>query len=299
MGLESRYIKLFSSALHNCLFQKKPFDEWHAFEYLLLRARYEPTDFILSDCSIIHLERGQHFESIASLSDRFGWSEKKVRCFLGKLEKLEMISVKGGRKGQLITVEKYGFYQCFGQAEGDQRATRGRTEGNQRANRGRSKNNGIESIESKECIEGIKERVLRESKDSLSQSDQIAHGMEANVEAIPLTDGTEWRPTVSEYDEYCRLYPSVDVFDSFRRMRAWSLSNPTKKKTRNGVKRFVNTWLSKEQDNSGKVSTKGSGSAYIDAIHNRMDVVDRWLERTGNDEAGVHNAGEGNESGVF
>ena len=141
MGLESRYIKLFSSALHNCLFQKKPFDEWHAFEYLLLRARYEPTDFILSDCSIIHLERGQHFESIASLSDRFGWSEKKVRCFLGKLEKLEMISVKGGRKGQLITVEKYGFYQCLGQAEGDQRATRGR-----------SKNNDIES---KECIEGI------------------------------------------------------------------------------------------------------------------------------------------------
>ena len=178
-------------------------------------------------------------------------------------------------------------------------ASRGRPEGNQRANRGRSKNNGIESIESKECIEGKKERVLRESKDSLSQSDHIAHGMEANVEAIPLTDGTEWRPTVSEYDEYCRLYPSVDVFDSFRRMRAWSLSNPTKKKTRNGVKRFVNTWLSKEQDNSGKVSTKGSGSAYIDAIHNRMDVVDRWLERTGNDEAGVHNAGEGNESGVF
>ena len=154
--------------------------------------------------------------------------------------------------------------------------------------------------ERKESKEGKKERVLRESKDSLSKSDQIAHGMEANVEAIPLTDGTEWRPTVSEYDEYCRLYPSVDVFDSFRRMRAWSLSNPTKKKTRNGVKRFVNTWLSKEQDNSGKVSTRGSGSAYIDAIHNRMDVVDRWLERTeGDDKAGVYNAGEGNEGRVF
>ena len=66
------------------------------------------------------------------------------------------------------------------------------------------------------------------------------------------------------------------------------------------MRRFVNTWLSKEQDNSGKASTKGSGSAYIDAIHNRMDVVDRWLERTeGYDKAGVHNAGEGNESGVF
>lgn len=147
-----------------------------------------------------------------------------------------------------------------------------------------------------------KEKTLREPKGSLSQSDQkIARGKEpeAAVEAIPLTDGTEWRPTISEYDEYCRLFPAVDVASALRGMRAWSIGNPNKRKTRMGVKRFVNSWLSREQDNSGK-TTRNGGSAYIDAIKNRMDVVDRWAERTGgNDEAGIYNAREGDEGSIF
>lgn len=261
------------------------------FLHLLLSANYKDGEFLG-----IQIKRGQALKSISKLSAETGLTSRNIRTAVDHLKATGEITCQPTRYGQLITVEKYALYQDF---EGitDKEPTRNRQGSDKEPTWNRQGSDNI--LRRKECKEGKKERVLRESKDSLSQSDQIVHGMEANVEAIPLTDGTEWRPTVSEYDEYCRLYPSVDVFDSFRRMRAWSLSNPTKKKTRNGVKRFVNTWLSKEQDNSGKVSTKGSGSAYIDAIHNRMDVVDRWLERTGNDEAGVHNAGEGNESGVF
>ena len=32
-------------------------------------------------------------------------------------------------------------------------------------------------------------------------------------------------------------------------MRVWSISNPTKKKTKRGVTRFVNTWLDNSQNN--------------------------------------------------
>ena len=35
-------------------------------------------------------------------------------------------------------------------------------------------------------------------------------------------------------------------------MRGWSMSNPSKRKTKNGVKRFVNSWLSREQDKGSK-----------------------------------------------
>ena len=34
-------------------------------------------------------------------------------------------------------------------------------------------------------------------------------------------------------------------------MRGWLDSNPTKRKTRGGVARFVNSWLSREQDRGG------------------------------------------------
>lgn len=265
------------------LFRKISEWEWYddpvtfkVFLHFLITARWQDGSW-----HGIEIKRGEVLESLPSIAQKNGLTVQNVRTAIQHLINTNSITIRKAGRCHVYRVSEYEKYQ--GQHDYQQESNREVTAHKER----------------KESKEGKKERVLRESKDSLSQSDQIAHGMEANVEAIPLTDGTEWRPTVSEYDEYCRLYPSVDVFDSFRRMRAWSLSNPTKKKTRNGVKRFVNTWLSKEQDNSGKVSTKGGGSAYIDAIHNRMDVVDRWLERTGNDEAGVYNSGEGNESGVF
>ena len=70
----------------------------------------------------------------------------------------------------------------------------------------------------------------------------------APLEPVPLNDGTEWIPTLTEYEEYKRLYASVNVANEFKKIRAWCLSNPAKRKTKNGVKRFVNAWLAREQD---------------------------------------------------
>lgn len=79
---------------------------------------------------------------------------------------------------------------------------------------------------------------------------------EADVELIPLNTGEGWRPKISQFEEYCRLYPNADVVDEFRKMRAWSLSNPTRRKTRSGVARFVNAWLSKAQNGRGRSPTQ-------------------------------------------
>lgn len=94
---------------------------------------------------------------------------------------------------------------------------------------------------------------------------------EADVEAIPLNDGTEWRPTQSEFEEFERLYPSVDVRREFAKMRGWSSSNPSRRKTKKGVKSFVNTWLSKEQDRS-----RGRESPI-----NKYDATDLWAATGG------------------
>lgn len=52
----------------------------------------------------------------------------------------------------------------------------------------------------------------------------------------------------AEVDEWSRLYPGVRVMDQLRAMRGWLLANPTKRKTAGGMKRFVNSWLSREQN---------------------------------------------------
>lgn len=75
--------------------------------------------------------------------------------------------------------------------------------------------------------------------------------LEADVAAVILNDGTEWRPDQALFAEYVRLYPNVDVKQQFNEMRGWCLSNPAKRKTPRGIKRFVNGWLSREQDRGG------------------------------------------------
>ncbi len=76
------------------------------------------------------------------------------------------------------------------------------------------------------------------------------------MEAIILNDGTEWKPSQALFAEYVRLYPNVDVKQQFNEMRGWCLSNQTKRKTRRGVKRFVNGWLAREQDRASSYGVK-------------------------------------------
>lgn len=70
----------------------------------------------------------------------------------------------------------------------------------------------------------------------------------ADVAAIPLNDGTEWRMPMETYKEFVKLYPNVDVKQQMNAMRGWVISNPTRRKTKTGVKRFINNWLSSEQN---------------------------------------------------
>lgn len=91
-----------------------------------------------------------------------------------------------------------------------------------------------------------------------SDKNDVATEPEANVEAIPLVDGTEWKPKQSEYDEFVRLHPNVDVSYQFMKMRSWCTNNPQKRKTKRGIHRFCSGWLDREQDkyhgNSGNKS---------------------------------------------
>lgn len=63
--------------------------------------------------------------------------------------------------------------------------------------------------------------------------------------AIPLSDGSEYSVSGAEIAELSSAYPNKDVVTELRQARAWCLSNPTKQKTRRGVKRFLNGWLAR------------------------------------------------------
>ena len=74
------------------------------------------------------------------------------------------------------------------------------------------------------------------------------------VLTLPLNDKTEYPVTDSDLCEWQSLYPAVDVMQELRNMRGWLLSNPAKRKTRSGIKRFVNAWLAREQNKGGSAA---------------------------------------------
>lgn len=69
--------------------------------------------------------------------------------------------------------------------------------------------------------------------------------------SLPLNDGTFFHVSQEQCQKWAGLYPAVDVIQQLRNMLGWLDSNPSKKKTRRGVQRFVTSWLAKEQDKGG------------------------------------------------
>ena len=53
-------------------------------------------------------------------------------------------------------------------------------------------------------------------------------------------------------EKYKKLYPGVDVEQELRNMCGWLDSNPSNRKTKNGIKSFITRWLNKKQDQASK-----------------------------------------------
>ena len=118
----------------------------------------------------------------------------------------------------------------------------------------KSKSNSIEKekdLEKELDLEKEKELCSERKKPSEPEAPPLA-----DVEALILNTGQEWRPTMAEFEDYKRLYPGVDVAQAFRNMAGWCRGNPKKRKTANGIRRFVTNWLSSDQDNATRPARK-------------------------------------------
>lgn len=73
---------------------------------------------------------------------------------------------------------------------------------------------------------------------------------ELPVLGIPLVNGKEHPVYRRDIEEYVSLYPDINVEQELRNMRGWCLANPTRRKTRKGVRTFINSWLKKSQQES-------------------------------------------------
>jgi len=73
---------------------------------------------------------------------------------------------------------------------------------------------------------------------------------------IPLINNSEHPIANSQIQEFEKLYPAVDVKQELRAIKAWNISNPKNRKTKTGILRHINIWLSKEQNRSKRNGEK-------------------------------------------
>jgi len=66
-----------------------------------------------------------------------------------------------------------------------------------------------------------------------------------------LNTNERWEPEDTDMIAWAKAYPAVDVFQELRAMESWLDANPKKRKTKVGIKKFVNGWLSRSQDRGG------------------------------------------------
>jgi hypothetical protein len=74
------------------------------------------------------------------------------------------------------------------------------------------------------------------------------------VISLILNTKKEYPIFQKQVDEWQSLYPAVEIISELRKMLGWLNANPTKRKTKHGILRFVNNWLAKQQD-KGHVTT--------------------------------------------
>ena len=126
-----------------------------------------------------------------------------------------------------------------------------------------------------------KDRIGEDSKGEVSIEDVCTEPLassepetDLDAPAIILNDGSEWRPTVADINEWRKFYSGIDVVRELGRMRQWCISNPAKRKTARGVRRFVTNWLDSEQNRQGKYSRSGQNQK--DKYTQRMEDMQNW-----------------------
>ena len=85
---------------------------------------------------------------------------------------------------------------------------------------------------------------------------------ETPIITLTLNDNSEYEVVEHQAQQWKELYPDVDIMQELRNMKGWSIANPNKRKTRRGICKFINTWLTKAQkEKTEKREMNGKNSA--------------------------------------
>ena len=243
--------------------------------------------------AVIELEPGQFIFGRNKAALELKMTESGLYKRIQKLKNSGNITVESNNRFSIITIVKWRTYQdCIGignrENMDEKKKQQSNSKSNNKSNSRRSsesnnKNDQIITEISDSCNHGdeksnnksnckvtakataksfkkdhrirSKERKEERKENSIEfSSGELETPTEVFIFKIPLNDKTEFGITQKDYDKWQDTFPAVDVLAQLKRMALWCDDNPKNRKTSRGVRKFISSWLSKEQDRAQRVN---------------------------------------------
>lgn len=229
--LESGFVRIYRSMLKW---------EWYddantmrVFFHLILTANYGPQKW-----HGIAVERGQRIYSSQRLAKELHLSRQEIRTAIKHLISTGEITNLSTPEYSIITIKNYELYQQPTNDLTNYQPTINQPPTNDQPQWKKAK----ESNKAKKAKE--------ESKDVMPGAASAPSDRKVFISLI-LNDKSLYPVYEDQLPHWKELYPSVNVEQELRKMSGWCEGNPKKRKTKTGVNKFINNWLSKTQDRGG------------------------------------------------
>jgi hypothetical protein len=244
------------------------------FLHLILTANWKPKKW--------HgkvVQRGQRVYSESKLAKELRLSRQEVRTAVAHLISTGEVTKSTTPKYSMVTVKNYDAYQQLTNCQPSINQVPPQKSTN-RATKCEQYSNPHESLENQDCFDKhqpteqptanqvctqksttIEEIKKEESnKRDKGQDIDIMRGAEKISPPrrqrkifikIILNDKSLYPVYEDQIPHWKELYPAVNVEQELRNMAGWCEDNPQRRKTRNGVAKFIGHWLKKTQDRGG------------------------------------------------
>lgn len=239
------FVKLWRKSLDSPVWKNA--DLWRFWSWCLLKATHTPfAELVGYQC--VPLEPGQFVFGRKLAARETGLSERTIRTCVVTLSKLQNVTIETTNKFSVLTIVNWELFQDAGQL-----ATNKRPASDQLATTYKNK-----STEEQKDKKGRNTSCGQPAETAVLPPQVIA--VDAIV-SLPLNTGEPYPVTAAKAEELAPLYPAVDVPAELRKMAGWLIGNPTHRKTRAGIMRFITAWLSKAQDKGGTSPPPGQPKA--------------------------------------
>ncbi|SCB30438.1 hypothetical protein [Rhizobium lusitanum] len=266
----SRWVRVQASIFDHELFAAEPFSEREAWIWIITKAAWKETSHRVG-ASVHKVPVGSMFVTVREMQAAWRWtSTRRVAQFLQLLTSQNMIETCSETGKTLLTICNYAKFQNV--------ETRSETpdhiETKQKRN---TKDTNIPSTDISSSLRS----------DAGPEPEKSAPASQTAVE-LPATKDEIVAISEADVAEWSEAYPGVDILQQLRSMRQWLLANSRNRKTSSGMRRFVVSWLAREQDRGGNRSMQQQAPPRQTAFQERHNAAiaafDRKLGKPSDDE---------------